>query len=114
MIRFQSIDITGIDQIRAAVEGAAMHQKRGTASEGLIMYAHALIGYERHFPSDPRPGNRQCRNYSVGKAFSKQALVGERPGWTEEAECANVLRPLPEGARSGIARAADRLRHRQQ
>ena len=42
MIRFRSIDIAGIDQIRAAVEGAVMHQKRGTASEGLIMYAQCM------------------------------------------------------------------------
>ena len=43
-----------------------MHQKRGTGSNGLIMNAHALIGYEWHFPLASLGPHKEllCRNLS--------------------------------------------------
>ena len=56
---------------------------------------NASVEPEADFREFDATGHRML--YSVGKAFSKQTLIGECPGWTEEAECANVLGPLPEG-----------------
>ena len=48
MIRFHGIHIAKIDPVCAAAEGAVMHHKRRTISDGLAIDAHTPISYEWH------------------------------------------------------------------